>query len=73
MAVATKPAVLYNLFLFMVIPGTGEKLTCYTQFVMKLRKIIQNINIVYIKGDEFTNELIEAIRRGYYSRISSKI
>ena len=49
MAVATKPAVLYNPLLFMVIRD-WEKLTCYTQFVMKLRKIIQTLILFISKA-----------------------
>ena len=38
----------------------------------EIEKNNPNINIVYIKGDEFTNELIEAIRRGTTAEFRQK-
>ena len=63
MAVASKPATLYNPLFIYGNSGLGK-----THLLYAIRNEIlhthQNMDIVYIKGDEFTNELIEAIRRG---------
>lgn len=63
MAVASKPASLYNPLFIYGNSGLGK-----THLLYAIRNEIGNTNpamkIVYIKGDEFTNELIEAIRRG---------
>mgnify|MGYP001012679654 FL=1 len=63
MAVANKPAVLYNPLFIYGNSGLGK-----THLLYAIRNEISHthpeMDIVYIKGDEFTNELIEAIRRG---------
>lgn len=63
MAVASKPASLYNPLFIYGNSGLGK-----THLLYAIRNEIGSTNptmkIVYIKGDEFTNELIEAIRRG---------
>lgn len=63
MAVASKPASLYNPLFIYGNSGLGK-----THLLYAIRNEIGNtdpsMKIVYIKGDEFTNELIEAIRRG---------
>ncbi len=63
MAVASKPASLYNPLFIYGNSGLGK-----THLLYAIRHQISTTNpgmkIVYIKGDEFTNELIEAIRRG---------
>ncbi|WP_411676400.1 chromosomal replication initiator protein DnaA [Caproicibacter sp.] len=63
MAVASKPASLYNPLFIYGNSGLGK-----THLLYAIRNQIGNtdpsMKIVYIKGDEFTNELIEAIRRG---------
>lgn len=63
MAVASKPASLYNPLFIYGNSGLGK-----THLLYAIRNEISHtnpeMNIVYIKGDEFTNELIEAIRRG---------
>ena len=63
MAVASKPATLYNPLFIYGNSGLGK-----THLLYAIRNQIGSTNpamkIVYIKGDEFTNELIEAIRRG---------
>ena len=63
MAVASKPASLYNPLFIYGNSGLGK-----THLLYAIRNEINHthpeMHIVYIKGDEFTNELIEAIRRG---------
>ena len=63
MAVANKPAALYNPLFIYGNSGLGK-----THLLYAIRNEISHthpeMDIVYIKGDEFTNELIEAIRRG---------
>jgi chromosomal replication initiator protein len=63
MAVASKPASLYNPLFIYGNSGLGK-----THLLYAIRNEISHthpdMDIVYIKGDEFTNELIEAIRRG---------
>ena len=63
MAVASKPATLYNPLFIYGNSGLGK-----THLLYAIRNQIGTTNpemkIVYIKGDEFTNELIDAIRRG---------
>lgn len=63
MAVASKPATLYNPLFIYGNSGLGK-----THLLYAIRNEINRtnpaMNIIYIKGDEFTNELIEAIRRG---------
>ncbi len=63
MAVASKPAALYNPLFIYGNSGLGK-----THLLYAIRNEINHthpeMDIVYIKGDEFTNELIEAIRHG---------
>ncbi len=63
MAVASKPASLYNPLFIYGNSGLGK-----THLLYAIRNEIghnyPDMDIVYIKGDEFTNELIESIRRG---------
>lgn len=63
MAVASKPATLYNPLFIYGNSGLGKTHLLYA-IKNEVQKTDQKMNIVYIKGDEFTNELIEAIRRG---------
>lgn len=63
MAVADRPAHTYNpLFIY------GESGLGKTHLLYAIRHVVINdhpdFNIVYIKGDEFTNELINAIQTG---------
>ena len=71
MAVATKPAVLYNPLFIYGNSGLGKTHLLYA-ICNEIEKNNPNINIVYIKGDEFTNELIEAIRRGITAEFRQK-
>ena len=71
MAVATKPAVLYNPLFIYGNSGLGKTHLLYA-ICNEIQKNNPNTNIVYIKGDEFTNELIEAIRRGTTAEFRQK-
>ncbi len=63
MAVATKPAVLYNPLFIYGNSGLGKTHLLYA-ICNEISKNYPKMDIIYIKGDEFTNELIDAIRRG---------
>lgn len=63
MAVATKPATLYNPLFIYGNSGLGKTHLLYA-ICNEIARTHPEMNIIYIKGDEFTNELIEAIRRG---------
>lgn len=63
MAVASKPAALYNPLFIYGNSGLGKTHLLYA-IRNEISRTRPDMNIVYIKGDEFTNELIEAIRRG---------
>ena len=63
LAVATKPAQLYNPLFIYGNSGLGKTHLLYAIF-NEIKKNSPQMNIVYIKGDEFTNELITAIRNG---------
>jgi chromosomal replication initiator protein len=63
MAVASKPASLYNPLFIYGNSGLGKTHLLYA-IRNEISRTNPEMNIVYIKGDEFTNELIEAIRRG---------
>lgn len=63
LAVAGKPAALYNPLFIYGNSGLGK--THLLKAISKeISKSYPGHNIVYIKGDEFTNEMIEAIRSG---------
>ncbi len=63
MAVASKPATLYNPLFIYGNSGLGKTHLLYA-IRNEINRTNSEMNIIYIKGDEFTNELIEAIRRG---------
>lgn len=63
MAVASKPASLYNPLFIYGNSGLGKTHLLYA-IRSEINRTHPDMNIIYIKGDEFTNELIEAIRRG---------
>ncbi|MFI3206584.1 MAG: DnaA/Hda family protein, partial [Clostridia bacterium] len=62
-AVSEKPAMIYNPLFIYGNPGLGK-----THLLKAVSSSVLNrfpdMNIVYVKGDEFTNELIEAIQKG---------
>jgi chromosomal replication initiator protein len=63
MAVATQPASRYNPLFIYGNSGLGKTHLLYA-ICNRIKKDHPEMNILYIKGDDFTNELIEAIRRG---------
>ena len=62
-AVAQNPAMSYNPLFIYGQSGLGKTHLLYA-IASEIRKKYINHNIVYIKGDEFTNELVEAIQSG---------
>ena len=62
-AVAENPGAVYNPLFIYGPPGMGKTHLLYA-IANELRKQNPDANIVYIKGDQFTIELIEAIRTG---------
>ena len=62
-AVATKPATLYNPLFIYGNSGLGKTHLLYA-ICNEISFRHPQMNILYIKGDEFTNEMIEAIRHG---------
>ena len=63
LAVAANPAGDYNPLFIYGNSGLGKTHLLYS-ICNDIKKNHPNMNIIYIKGDDFTNELIEAIRRG---------
>lgn len=63
MAVAHKPAILYNPLFIYGNSGLGKTHLLYA-ICNEISRTDPKTNIIYIKGDEFTNELIESIRHG---------
>lgn len=63
MAVANKPATLYNPLFIYGNSGLGKTHLLYA-ICNEISRTHPEMNIIYIKGDEFTNELIESIRHG---------
>ncbi|MGW8113596.1 chromosomal replication initiator protein DnaA [Caproicibacterium sp. NSD3] len=63
MAVATQPASRYNPLFIYGNSGLGKTHLLYA-ICNQIKKDHPEMNILYIKGDDFTNELIEGIRRG---------
>jgi chromosomal replication initiator protein len=63
MAVANKPASLYNPLFIYGNSGLGKTHLLYA-ICNEIGQTHPEMNIIYIKGDEFTNELIESIRHG---------
>lgn len=62
-AVATKPASAYNPLFIWGNSGLG-KTHLLNAISVEIEKSYPQMTIVYVKGDEFTNELILAIQRG---------
>lgn len=71
LAVASKPAVLYNPLFIYGNSGLGKTHLLYA-IQKEINKLHSNMSIVYIKGDDFTNEMIEAIRNGTTSLFREK-
>ena len=62
-AVSNAPGYTYNPLFIYGPPGVGKTHLLYA-ISNRIRELEPNTNVVYIKGDQFTNELIEAIRSG---------
>ena len=62
-AVASKPAINYNPLFIYGDSGLGKTHLLYA-ICNEIASRYPQMNIIYIKGDEFTNEMIEAIRHG---------
>ncbi len=70
-AVTNNPGQVYNPLFIYGPPGIGKTHLLYA-IANGIRKNNPNARIVYIKGDEFTNELITAIRDGKNIEFRSK-
>ena len=62
-AVSKMPGTTYNPLFIYGPPGAGKTHLLYA-IANNIRKTMRDANIVYIKGDQFTNELIAAIQNG---------
>lgn len=63
LSVATKPATLYNPLFIWGNSGLG-KTHLLNATMYELNKNFDNLNIVYVSGEQFTNELVTAIQKG---------
>ena len=70
-AVTNNPGQAYNPLFIYGPPGVGKTHLLYA-IANGIRKKNQDANIVYIKGDQFTNELIDAIKNGKNIEFRSK-
>lgn len=70
-AVANNPAGAYNPLLIYGPSGLGKTHLLYA-IAAEIHKKHPNYNIVYIKGDQFTNELIQALQEGRNVEFRSK-
>ena len=70
-AVSKTPGQVYNPLFFYGPPGVGKTHLLYA-IANGIRKVYTDANIVYIKGDQFTNELIDAIKNGKNVEFRSK-
>ena len=70
-AVSKTPGQVYNPLFLYGPPGVGKTHLLYA-LANGIRKENPNANIVYIKGDQFTNELIAAIQNGKNIEFRSK-
>ena len=70
-AVAQNPGQVYNPLFIYGPPGIGKTHLLYA-IANEIRKQKPDANIVYIKGDQFTNELIEALAKGKNVEFRSK-
>ncbi len=71
MAVTNNPGQVYNPLFIYGPPGIGKTHLLYA-IANGIRKQKPDANIVYIKGDQFTNELIDAIKNGKNIEFRSK-
>ena len=70
-AVTSHPGDVYNPLFIYGPPGVGKTHLLYA-IANGIRKAKPDANIVYIKGDQFTNELIDAIKTGKNIEFRSK-
>ena len=70
-AVSNTPGQVYNPLFIYGPPGVGKTHLLYA-IANGIRKTNPNANIVYIKGDQFTNELVDAIKNGKNIEFRSK-
>ena len=70
-AVSNTPGQIYNPLFIYGPPGVGKTHLLYA-IANGIRRANSNANIVYIKGDQFTNELIHAIQSGKNIEFRSK-
>ncbi len=70
-AVAAQPAVLYNPLFLYGNPGLG-KTHLLNAVAKEFKKNFPNRSVVYIKGEDFTNEVIEGIARGTMPHVREK-
>ena len=70
-AVSKTPGQVYNPLFIYGPPGVGKTHLLYA-IANGIRKDKPDANIVYIKGDQFTNELIDAIKNGKNIEFRSK-
>ena len=70
-AVTNNPGQVYNPLFIYGTAGVGKTHLLYA-IANGIRKANPNVNIVYIKGDQFTNELIDAIKSGKNIEFRSK-
>ena len=71
LAVSKTPGQVYNPLFLYGPPGVGKTHLLYA-IANGIRKINPNANIVYVRANEFTNELIEAIKNGKNIEFRSK-
>ena len=70
-AVAENPGTKYNPFLIYGSSGLG-KTHLLNAIKNRIKEKNPDVNIIYIKGDEFTNELIDAIKKGTQAEFHQK-
>ena len=70
-AVSNAPGLYYNPLFIYGPPGVGKTHLLYA-IANSIRERNPDVKIVYIKGDQFTNELIEAIQKGKNIEFRSK-
>ncbi len=70
-AVAEKPGERYNPLFIYGDSGLGKTHLIYA-IAHEIKKKNPNSNIIYVKGDDFTNELVEAIRSGSTASFKEK-
>lgn len=71
MAVAQNPGQVYNPLLIYGGPGLGKTHLLYA-VADKVLSSSPSLNIVYVKGDEFTNHVIEGIQNGRMVEVRNK-